>query len=139
MVDPFTPEMRSWVMSRVRAEDTSPERVVRSLVHRLGFRYRLHRRDLPGKPDLVFSSRRKIVFVNGCFWHGHRCKRGNRMPRTNSSYWQRKLAKNIARDSLNRAKLKGLGWDMLTIWECQVRDRKELADMLMRFLKQSEV
>lgn len=98
MVDKFSEKKRSYIMSRVRNKDTSPEKIVRTTVHRLGYRFRLHRNDLPGKPDLVFPSRHKVIFVHGCFWHGHQCKRGNRLPKTNQTYWFNKINRNIERD-----------------------------------------
>jgi DNA mismatch endonuclease, patch repair protein len=120
-MDVFTPEQRSRVMARVRSGDTAPEMTVRRLVHALGYRFRLHRRDLPGVPDLVFVSRRKIVFVHGCFWHQHHCKRGNRVPATRQDYWLPKLARNVARDHRTRRKLRRMGWGVMTVWECQIR------------------
>src|SRR5258708_2127618 len=97
-MDTFTTRKRSEIMSRIRAKDTKPEMAVRSLVHRMGFRYRLHCRELPGNPDLVFPSRRKIIFVHGCFWHGHRCRSGQNRPASNTTYWVTKLNRNEARD-----------------------------------------
>ena len=111
---------RSEVMRRVRSADTAPEMAVRRLCHALGYRYRLHRRDLPGKPDLVFPARRKAVFVHGCFWHGHDCKRGARVPRKNRAYWLRKISRNRDRDSANCVLLARDGWDTLVIWECEI-------------------
>ena len=121
MADLFTPTKRSQIMRRVRGKDTTPEMIVRRLAHRLGFRYRLHAGDLPGKPDLVFPSRGKVVFVHGCFWHQHACARGNRLPASNQSYWLRKLAGNRRRDRRHRAALRRAGWRVLTVWECQTR------------------
>jgi DNA mismatch endonuclease (patch repair protein) len=125
---------RSAIMRAVRSKDTKPEMIVRRLVYRLGYRYRLHRADLPGKPDLVFPGRRKIVFVHGCWWHGHDCRRGARMPKTNLPYWQAKIARNQARDRANHAALTERGWEVATIWECQTRDRARLAAMVELFL-----
>jgi len=134
MTDVFPSEKRSWIMSRVREKNTSPELKVRSLIHRLGFRFRLHRKDLPGKPDLVFPSRKKVIFVHGCFWHGHDCARGNREPKTNSEYWIEKIHRNIERDASNQSNLKTLGWGVLVIWECQTKNTKELAKRIDDFL-----
>ena len=134
-LDPLTKEERSERMSRVRACDTKPEVLVRRLVFSMGYRYRLHRKDLPGKPDLVFSSRRKIVFVHGCFWHRHNCPNGNRLPKTRLEFWKPKLETNRHRDSVNRRRLRGLGWDVLTVWECETRDTAPLAAKLRRFLE----
>ncbi|MBN1827012.1 MAG: DNA mismatch endonuclease Vsr [Candidatus Eisenbacteria bacterium] len=134
MTDTLEPEKRSWVMSRVRSKDTSPEITVRSLVHRLGFRFRLHRRDLPGTPDLVFPSRHMVIFVHGCFWHGHRCRRGNRIPKTNRSYWIDKINRNKARDRLQRGRLRRLGWRVMVVWECQLSDLDRLERRIIGFL-----
>ena len=125
MTDIMTPEARSELMSRIRAKDTKPERYVRSLVHAMGYRFRLHRRDLPGTPDMVFPGRRKVIFVHGCFWHLHddpSCKLA-RIPDSNQDYWRPKLQKNRERDSVHRAKLEALDWQVLAIWECQIRRR----------------
>ena len=127
MVDHLSPTARSANMAKIRSSDTKPEMVVRRLVHSLGYRYRLHRRDLPGCPDLVFTPRRKVIFVHGCFWHGHDCKRGARQPKTNSDYWRQKIDGNRARDHAAQETLEAAGWDVLTIWECEVRDA-QLAD-----------
>jgi DNA mismatch endonuclease (patch repair protein) len=124
--DVFTPEQRSAVMRRVKARDTSPERRVRALLTRLGLRYRLHRKDLPGSPDIVMAGRRTAVFVHGCFWHGHDCARGARMPKANAAYWQGKIARNRARDDAVKAKLEAMGWRPVVIWECELKDEAEL-------------
>ncbi len=133
MTDVFPPEKRSWIMSRVRDKDTSPERRVRSIAHGLGYRYRLHRNDLPGNPDIVFPSRKKMIFVHGCFWHGHNCRRGRRIPKANAEYWIEKIRRNVERDALNQAKLASLGWDVLVIWECETRDPESLSNSIRRF------
>src|ERR1700678_2347755 len=109
-MDTFTPAQRSAVMSRIRGKDTKPEMAVRRMVHRLGFRYALHRRDLPGNPDLVFPARGRVIFVHGCFWHGHTCRAGQNRPSSNQSYWKAKLDRNQARDAANRRRLRNLGW-----------------------------
>lgn len=131
-----TDPIRSAVMRSVKSKDTAPEMVVRRLVHSLGHRYRLHRTDLPGNPDLVFSGRRKVIQVNGCFWHGHDCVRGGRQPKANAEYWLAKVARNMERDRRNEAALRERGWDILVVWECQtkVRDREELTSRLRAFL-----
>ena len=113
---------RSRIMRAVKSKDTTPEIAVRRLVHSLGYRYRLHRRELPGKPDLVFAPRKKVIFVHGCFWHGHDCKRGARIPKSNTNYWRQKISRNRERDAVTLHKLKTSGWDVLVIWECEVRD-----------------
>ena len=119
MTDIFTKQKRSWVMSRIRSKNTAPERIVRSFLHRRGFRFRLHRKDLPGKPDIVLSRHRTVVFVHGCFWHGHDCKAGA-SPQTRREFWQAKIAGNAARDKVVAARLRKLGWRVLTVWECEV-------------------
>lgn len=125
-------------MRRVHSTDTAPELLVRRLTHSLGFRYRLHRKDLPGKPDLVFPSRKKIIFVHGCFWHGHKCKRGDRVPKQNREYWIKKIQTNVARDEKNFKTLKALGWSVLAIWECETRDQNDLKKRIVRFLNESD-
>jgi DNA mismatch endonuclease (patch repair protein) len=120
-------------MSRVQGENTSPEIAIRKLLHSLGYRFRLHRRDLPGKPDIVLPKYHSVIFIHGCFWHGHKnCQRSAR-PTTNVAFWYKKLDTNMLRDRQVRASLQGLGWKVLVIWECQVRSRS-LADRLKRFL-----
>lgn len=121
-------------MARVRSADTGPEMIVRRLLHRLGFGYRLHRRDLPGRPDIAFIGRRKAIFVHGCFWHQHDCPRGSRRPRGNSSYWEKKLDRNVARDREALARLERLGWQSLVVWECEARELPALEDRLRSFL-----
>lgn len=135
-MDTITPERRSENMRRIKGKGTKPERVVRQLAHGLGYRYRLHRRDLPGKPDLVFPGRSKIIFVHGCFWHQHRsdgCRHG-RLPASKQEYWAAKLAKNVARDERSKDELTAQGWDVLVIWECELRNRASLAARLVSFL-----
>jgi DNA mismatch endonuclease (patch repair protein) len=129
-----TPEQRSRVMRAVKAGDTQPEFAVRRLVHRMGYRFRLHRKDLPGKPDLVFPRLRKAVFVHGCFWHGHDCARGARVPVRNRDYWMRKIARNKARDEHVSHSLRGLGWRCMVIWECETKAELRLEKRLRRFL-----
>lgn len=120
-------------MSRVHSKDTGPERAVRSLLHALGYRFRLHRKDLPGSPDIVLPGRKTIIFVHGCFWHGHGCKRGSRTPQANADYWTRKLAGNVVRDVRTRAELEALGWRVLVVWECEIK-AEGLTDKLQAFL-----
>jgi DNA mismatch endonuclease (patch repair protein) len=126
---------RSAVMRAVKSANTRPEMLVRSLAHRLGFRFRLHRRTLPGVPDLVFVSRRKAIFVNGCFWHGHDCPRGAREPKTNADYWRTKIANNKRRDSAAHAALSAAGWRVLVIWECDTRKPDALRAQLENYLR----
>ena len=134
MADVLTPEQRSRNMAAIRNRDTKPEMLVRSLVHGMGFRYRLHRRDLPGHPDLVFPSRRKIVFVHGCFWHLHRCRWGSVKPASNAGFWAAKREQNRTRDRRNLRALRSAGWSVAVVWECETRDREALAERLRRFL-----
>lgn len=128
-------ESRSRTMRAVRSRDTGPELAVRRLVRELGYGYRLHPKDLPGKPDLVFRGRRKAVFVHGCFWHGHSCPRGNRTPKRNREYWTSKISRNRARDERNIRELISMGWDILVLWECQLRDTDRLRVGLRAFLE----
>jgi len=121
-------------MRAVKSKDTGPEMTVRSIVHRLGFRFRLHRDDLPGKPDLVFPRLRKVIFVHGCFWHGHSCARGNRVPIHNREYWTRKIDGNRIRDRRTSALLKRLGWSCKVIWECGLKNPEKVRLSLARFL-----
>ena len=124
-------------MAAIRSVDTKPEMIVRRLVHHLGFRFRLHRKDLPGKPDLVFVARRKIIFVHGCFWHLHpkaACLDA-RVPKSNTSYWHPKLARNVARDAANREMLAALRWEVLVVWDCETTDVEALSIRLRKFLQ----
>lgn len=133
--DNLTPEQRRRTMRQVRSSDTKPEMTVRRLIHGMGYRYRLHRRDLPGCPDLVFPGRRKVIFVHGCFWHGHDCPSGRKQPKTNRDYWSRKLQRNAERDRANVEKLHAAGWDVLVIWECQIRQGwDDLPEVIRSFL-----
>lgn len=125
--------LRSRTMRAVKAKDTRPEWVVRRLLHAAGFRYRLHVNDLPGKPDLVFPSRRRVVFVHGCFWHGHDCSRGARMPKTNATYWSAKIGRNLDRDARQLTELHAAGWKVHVVWECETKE-PGLLDRLKRFL-----
>ncbi|MBN1515074.1 DNA mismatch endonuclease Vsr [Candidatus Sumerlaeota bacterium] len=132
--DPLTPSERSERMSRIRNANTKPEMTVRRLVHGMGYRYRLHARDLPGKPDLVFRSRKKVIFVHGCFWHQHGCRQ-YRQPRTKRSFWEPKLAKNKVRDAAIKWELRKRGWGVMVIWECQVGKESVLRSRIKRFLE----
>lgn len=137
-MDIVSPERRSALMSGIRGKDTKPEIAVRKLAHRLGYRFRLHRRDLPGSPDLVFPGRRKVVFVHGCFWHRHPGCRFAYNPKSNVQTWQTKFDTNVARDARVRSELDQLGWGVLTIWECETTDLEMLADKLTKFLDNAE-
>jgi len=132
--DTLTREQRSKCMAAIRGKDTTPERIVRSTVHRLGFRFRLHGSEIPGKPDLVFRSRRIVIFVHGCYWHMHNCKRGRSTPVTNAAFWKTKRTTNRRRDRLTLARLRRSGWRVLVVWECQTPDRAKLATRLTEFL-----
>jgi DNA mismatch endonuclease (patch repair protein) len=134
MTDFFSRRKRSEIMRAVRGQDTTPEIVVRKLVWRLGGRYRLHVRKLPGCPDLVFPSQRKAIFVHGCFWHRHACPDGRSTPASRVAYWAQKFDRNRARDMKNRRKLARMGWQVLTIWECQTRRPVFLESRLKSFL-----
>jgi DNA mismatch endonuclease, patch repair protein len=123
-MDKISPQARSRNMSRIRCQDTSPELAVRRALHRSGLRFRLHRRDLPGKPDLVFPARRACVFIHGCFWHGcPKCVDGTRRVKSNSPYWTAKIAGNRARDARHIGALREAGWNVFVIWECEIQDR----------------
>lgn len=121
-------------MRRIRKTDTKPELAVRRLVHSMGYRYRLHRRDLPGTPDLVFPRLRKVVFVHGCFWHQHDCPLGRKQPSANPDYWLPKLARNVQRDERAHQRLTETGWSVLAVWECQTRDSVSLSSIISAFL-----
>jgi len=124
--DVYGPEKRSAVMRRVKGRDTTPEMTVRRALTRLGARYRLHRKDLPGNPDVVMPGRKLALFVHGCFWHGHDCARGSRVPKQNRDYWVAKVARNVARDARSAESLAALGWGVETIWECELKDAAAL-------------
>ncbi len=135
--DVFSAEKRAAIMRAVKSADTGPERVVRAAVRGLGFahRYRLHSARLPGKPDLVFTTLGKVIFVHGCFWHGHSCKRGARQPKDHSAYWSAKIARNKARDRASLRALRAQGWSALVLWECETRERGALVRRLAGFLR----
>jgi len=121
-------------MARIRSKDMKPELVVRRLVHSLGYRYRLHRNDLPGKPDLVLGPRRKVIFVHGCFWHQHAGCREGRIPKSNQTYWQPKLARNVERDQRVQRELAEAGWTVIVVWECEISDLDTLKERISGFL-----
>lgn len=138
MTDTVTPERRSQIMANIRSKGMKPELIVRRLTHSMGYRYRLHRKDLPGKPDLVFPARRKVIFVHGCFWHQHAdpaCKIARR-PKSNLDYWLPKLQRNVERDAEHRDRLSALGWQVLVIWECEVKIAAGLPERIVEFLEQ---
>ncbi len=124
-------------MARIHSRDTRPELLIRSVVHRMGFRFRLGGAGLPGRPDLVFPRMKKALFVHGCFWHCHNCKRAS-VPTSNSAFWEKKLSGNARRDQQNYLKLKALGWSYLVIWQCELRKEKRLLSKLKRYLEEKE-
>jgi DNA mismatch endonuclease, patch repair protein len=133
-MDRLTKKRRSEIMSRIRSKNTKPEMIVRSLIHRLGYRYRLHYEKLPGKPDLAFASRKKVIFVNGCFWHGHeKCPKG-KLPKSNLDFWEPKIAKNKKRDEVKKNKIEDLGWRVLTIWQCEIKNLENIENKILNFL-----
>lgn len=125
-------------MSRIRSENTRPEIAVRSILHGLGYRFRLHRKDLPGRPDIVLPKHKKIVLVHGCFWHGHSCKLGS-VPKSNQQYWNRKIETNRARDARTLQALIDLDWSVLVLWECEIRKSEGLAERLDSFVRNGQV
>ncbi|MBI2817668.1 MAG: DNA mismatch endonuclease Vsr [Acidobacteria bacterium] len=130
-MDTFTRKRRSEIMSLIRSADTMPELTVRSLLHRAGFRFRLHDGRLPGKPDIVLARYNAAIYVHGCFWHNHkRCREGRR-PKSNTDYWNRKLDRNLARDAANAKLLRRLGWKRIVVWECQLNDTEALVQRLV--------
>jgi DNA mismatch endonuclease, patch repair protein len=129
-----SPALRSRIMRAVKSRDTTPERTVRVLVHRLGYRFSLKRDDLPGKPDLAFPKLQSVAFVHGCFWHGHCCQRGARVPKTNVEYWTHKVSRNRVRDCEIRTALRKLGWRVLTVWECQLINEAPTRRRIAAFL-----
>ena len=134
MADTRTPEKRRQIMRAVKSKNTKPEMIVRQLLHAHGYRYRLHYRTLPGKPDLAFPGRKKAIFVHGCFWHGHGCKIG-KAPKSRLDYWLPKLEANIARDRKKTDAIHALGWETLTVWQCELGDRGALLARLAKFLE----
>lgn len=135
MTDVFSTEKRSAVMRQVKGRGTTPELKVRKALTALGVRYRLNRKDLPGSPDVVMAGRRLAIFVHGCFWHGHDCARGGRVPKANRDYWLAKVARNKARDAAAEAALVDLGWRVETIWECDLKDAEAVDERLRRLVQ----
>ena len=133
MIDRVSEERRSYIMSSVASKDTGPELAVRRVLHRLGYRYRLHNRGLPGAPDIVFQGRKKVIFVHGCFWHGHGCQFGQ-LPKSKINYWEPKISENRKRDAKNLAKLRERGWAVLVVWQCQLKDTEKTRSKLIHFL-----
>lgn len=137
MADNLTREQRKKNMTAIKSRHTKPELIVRSIIHRLGFRFRLHDKKLIGKPDIVLPRHQKIILVHGCFWHLHDCKRGNVTPKTNVEYWQTKRFRNVARDEENLKIYKNEGWKTLTVWECEIKDIEKLRRKINAFLKKN--
>jgi DNA mismatch endonuclease (patch repair protein) len=133
-MDRLNAEQRSENMRRIRSEDTNPEIALRSMLHKLGYRFRLHRKDLPGRPDIVFPGRSKVIFVHGCFWHQHPGCREGRVPGSRVEYWMPKLERNMVRDAANRSLLEEQGWGVLVVWECELRNPQALSKKVKRFL-----
>lgn len=136
-MDNLSPERRSWNMSRIRGKDTKPELVVRSMLHRMGLRFRLHRKDLPGKPDIVLPKYRTVIFVHGCFWHRHRNCRFAYTPKTRQEFWQQKFVGTVERDKKKAKQLRRLGWRVMTVWECETRSPDKLEKQLKKCFDRS--
>ncbi len=138
MTDTVSPKIRSWIMSQVKSKDTKPEIRVRSLLHAMGFRFRLQRKDLPGRPDVTLPKYKAVVFVHGCFWHRHPGCKKTTTPATRVEFWQEKFRKNVERDARNQVDLERLGWTVLVVWECELRDEEALIERLDRELRSAE-
>ena len=138
MVDRVSEKTRSYIMSRVRQKNTGPELIARGILHRMGYRYRLHSPDLPGSPDIVFKKRRKVIFVHGCFWHGHECRYG-KLPKSKNEYWVQKIDRNKARDKETVLNLQKLGWRSLIVWQCELKNIETLQKRLVKFLGSTSV
>lgn len=134
-MDRVTADRRSEIMRRIRSKDTSIEMTIRRLVHGMGYRYRLHAKDLPGSPDLVFRGRRKIILVHGCFWHRHRKCPLSSTPKTRVDFWKEKFEKNMVRDRRNLRELKKLGWSILVVWQCEIKDKDKLEKKIRLFIE----
>ena len=137
MPDVFTKQKRSEIMSKIGAKNTKPEMLVRQFLFSQGFRYRLHQKNLPGTPDIVLKKYNTVIIVNGCFWHGHRCPRGS-LPSSNRDFWQQKIAKNRERDCRTKRALQRDGWKVLTVWQCETKDKSKLTKRLVRFLERGQ-
>lgn len=133
MADRVSKQTRSAIMTSVKSKNTWPEMIVRKILHGMGYRYRLHRKDLPGSPDIVFPGKLKTIFVHGCFWHGHDCRWGN-LPKSNVDYWRAKIKTNKKRDSKNQKELRNLGWEVLIVWQCELRATETLINKLVHYL-----
>jgi DNA mismatch endonuclease (patch repair protein) len=134
MSDVFSRKKRSWIMARISGSNTKPEIIVRKILYGMGYRYRLNVRKLPGTPDIVLSKQKKVIFVHGCFWHGHQACRKKALPKSNKAFWAQKIAGNKARDQRSKRQLRRLGWQALTIWECRTKDLEKVRNSLERFM-----
>lgn len=138
VVDSVSKEKRSWIMGRVKGQNTRPEKLVRSLLHRMGYRFRIQRADLPGRPDIVLPKYHAVIFVHGCYWHRHDCPNGKRLPKTRLDFWLPKLEGNRLRDVKNQEKLVQMGWKVLILWECMLKDKIFLQEKIRCFLTDGE-
>ena len=138
MTDHLTPSHRSWNMSRIHSKNTKPEKIVRSMLFSMGFRFRINRKDLPGKPDIVLPRYKTVIFVHGCFWHRHNCKDAT-MPKSNTDFWEKKFAANVERDKRVKVELKDLGWRVITVWSCELKDMETLKSRLVSEINNEEM
>jgi len=138
-MDKLSSEKRSWNMSRIRHKNTRPEIIVRSVIHNLGYRFRLNRRDLPGCPDIVLPKYSTVIFVDGCYWHRHRGCKKSTTPKTNTEFWEAKFKANKERDRKVRKELKSIGWNIVTVWECKTVDQDELSQYLKKKLGEMKI
>ena len=136
-MDRISKERRSWNMSRIQSENTKPEKIVRSILHRLGFRFRIHRKDLAGRPDIVLARYNSVIFAHGCFWHRHKDCKNASIPKTKKKFWEKKFKANIERDIKVKNELKSNGWRVLVVWECELSDIESVGGKLEKFLKNS--
>ena len=134
MTDIYDKEKRSWVMSRISGKNTQPEIIVRKLAYSMGYRYRINYPKLPGKPDIVFTKLKKVIFIHGCFWHGHECCKKSKKPSTNQEFWDKKINDTISRDYKKIEELQTLGWSVLVIWQCELNDLAYLKQKIEKFL-----
>jgi len=137
MADIFSPQKRSEIMSLIKSKNTKPEIFVRSLLHKMGYRFRLHNKTLPGNPDISLKKYKTVIFVHGCYWHRHKCRKGRCQPSSNIKMWKRKFNNTVKRDRKNQSQLKALGWNVIIIWECELSDSKLLIQNLKRTIKRS--
>jgi DNA mismatch endonuclease, patch repair protein len=138
MTDHLTPSHRSWNMSRIHSKNTKPEKIVRSMLFSLGFRFRINRKDLPGKPDVVLPRYKTVIFVHGCFWHRHNCKDAT-MPKSNTDFWEKKFSANVERDKRVKVELEDLGWRVITVWSCELKDMETLKSRLVSEINNEEM